>query len=192
MAIIVDVVSGVDWTAIAAAGATAVAAVGGIWGTAHQAKRAREATSEDLQKNLEAAADNVRLSIKADNMRARYTERRKLYADCQAAFTTMLMILLKHRQFYTSDANEQQYEDDVYVAFEKTNGISWEVRLIASDEVSELAYKFTETCINFVRGTHKGSPFGPESDDIHKLGESIGRLQAAMRKELEAIESLSS
>ena len=53
---------------------TAVAAVGGIWGTARQARRGREAATEDLRKSLAAAQENLRLNITAEDERVRIVE----------------------------------------------------------------------------------------------------------------------
>lgn len=88
---IVDVVgnAGVDWAAVAAAGATVVAAVGGIWGTARQAGRAREAATEDLKKSLAAAEENLRLNIAAENERVRLAEKSRSYDATQQRITEL-------------------------------------------------------------------------------------------------------
>jgi hypothetical protein len=91
MAIVVDVVnnSGLDWAAVAAAGATAVAAVGGIWGTARQARRGREAATEDLRKSLAAAQENLRLNITAEDERVRIVEESRSYDAAQQRITEL-------------------------------------------------------------------------------------------------------
>jgi uncharacterized protein YjbI with pentapeptide repeats len=75
--------------AIAAAGATVVAAVGGIWGTARQARRAREAATEDLKKSLAAAQENLRLNITAENERVRVAEENRSYDAAEQRITEL-------------------------------------------------------------------------------------------------------
>jgi uncharacterized protein YjbI with pentapeptide repeats len=91
MAIVVDVVSAssVDWAAVAAAGATVVAAVGGIWGTARQAKNARETATEDLKTSLAVAQENLRLSIAAENERNQISEKNRSYDARQQRITEL-------------------------------------------------------------------------------------------------------
>jgi hypothetical protein len=91
MPVTVDVVtnSAVDWAAIAAAGATVIAAVGGIWGTSRQAKHARDAATADLKRSLEAAQENLRLSIAADNERERVAEKNRAYDAAEQRITEL-------------------------------------------------------------------------------------------------------
>lgn len=78
------ITSGVDWPAVGAAIATVIAAVVGIAGTAMQAQRGRITASEDLKESLDAATRNLKLSISAENDRARRDEKRQAYIDFQA------------------------------------------------------------------------------------------------------------
>jgi hypothetical protein len=89
--------SGVDWAGIAAAGATVVAAIGGIWGTSWQARRAREAATADLQKSIASAAENLRVSVSADDFRTRVAEKRRIYANCLAAANELSAALIDDR-----------------------------------------------------------------------------------------------
>jgi len=89
------VTSGADWPAIAAAAATVIAAVAGIWGTFLAAKRAREQASQDLRASLDAAAENLLRSINAENV----------YADFQAAMNRFI-VSTSHLESYGSDADD--------------------------------------------------------------------------------------
>jgi hypothetical protein len=82
--------TGTDWGAIAAAVATAVAAIAGIWGTSRQARIARQSASADLKKSIDAAAENIRIASEVEDRRARLAEKRQAYAACQAAFTAVI------------------------------------------------------------------------------------------------------
>jgi hypothetical protein len=84
---VVQVVTGAtDWPAIAAAGATVVVAVAGIWGTAWQARKGREAAHQDLARSLDAAADNLATSIQAERGAER-AEKCLIYARSLARLT---------------------------------------------------------------------------------------------------------
>lgn len=79
------VTSGTDWPAIVAGITTGVVGVAGIGGTLWQGKRARQAASKDLKVSLDAASVNLLTGINADMERGRLADKRKIYANYQAA-----------------------------------------------------------------------------------------------------------
>jgi hypothetical protein len=75
-----------DWPTIVAAIITGVAAVVGIIGTCWQAKRGREAASEDLRASLDAASANLLAGITAEDKRAERAVKQRAYAECHVSF----------------------------------------------------------------------------------------------------------
>src|SRR5215470_453593 len=88
----VPVVTVSDWPAIV----TGIA-LAGIAATYWQGKRATQAASE-----------NLRNSIDAENERARLAEKRRIYAACQAAFTAMRIESITHRVAYQPPPSQDQ------------------------------------------------------------------------------------
>jgi hypothetical protein len=141
MAGIQIVTTGPDWPAIAAAISTGVVGLAGIGGTLWQGKRAREHASTDLTTGLEATTDDLKLSIKAENSRARLMEKRRVYAH----FTGMLdaaYALVTGEMFYPDTATVLKSEDIIRARHEAMiaahNGFS-ELQLIAPAEVRSAA-----------------------------------------------------
>lgn len=181
MSITVDLVSGgLDWPAIAAAGATVIAAIGGIWATARQASRAREAASEDLRRNLETVTNNLQLSLRAEDQRARRAEKRQIYAECQASFWAMGTVILMHRRERSTGATHDI--NGLYEATENMNKAISLVELIAPEGVIDLADRARESYMDFVAATYRGAEFG--ADEPGKIGEVVAKLNQAMRDDL--------
>jgi len=142
MSTIVEVVSGdgADWAAIAAAGATVVAAIGGIWGTARQARRGREAATDDLKKSLAAATEDLRLGINAENARIRRGEKRQIYARFLATVNIMIPAI-GEVAVVVDKASKQllaRHRDVVQARFDMLTALM-ELELVAPDEVARHA-----------------------------------------------------
>jgi len=68
---------------------TGVVGLAGIGGTLWQGKRSREAQTADLKASLDAATDNLKLSISTEDRRNRRTEKRQIYAACLASINAV-------------------------------------------------------------------------------------------------------
>jgi hypothetical protein len=150
--IIQVITTGTDWPAIAAAGATAVAAVAGIWGTAWQARRAREAASHDLRQNIEATAENLRRGIDAENKRALIAERRRLYAEFLASVDTLMPITLNYRYIKEQGISGEERDkafDDLTEAEGVMMKTSMEARLIAPRSIRLLIGSVVEAYLKY-------------------------------------------
>jgi hypothetical protein len=137
--------SGVDWAAIAAAGATVVAAVGGIWGTAWQARRAREAASADL-----------RLGIDADDRRTRVAEKRRVYAACLTAANEWSAALTNDRLSRTHGGKRKgsEYSEMLRTRNIFVNTISGVT--LMSPQVGTLATFLFASYLDYMKATDNG------------------------------------
>src|SRR5262245_31553900 len=93
----VPVVTVSDWPAIVTGIVIGVVGLAGIAAVYWQGKRAAEAASE-----------NLRRSIDAENERAQLAEKRRIYAACQAAFTAMRIESITHRVAYQPPPSQAQ------------------------------------------------------------------------------------
>lgn len=138
------VTAGTDWAAIVAAIVTAVAAVAGIWGTAWQAKRGRAAASADLDKSLNKTTENLRLTFSVENDQAKIAEKRRIYAQCQAAFSALIQAAVRQRiaTDQVATAIARNYDDSTFnfvsLTKEKADGESVDAQRIMLRAVSEL------------------------------------------------------
>jgi hypothetical protein len=152
--------------------ATAALGLAGIIGTAWQGKRSREAQSVDLRASIDAAAENLRLSITTEDDRANKAEKRRIYARHLAACADVWMTRAK---WDTAIAIDSAALISEYVSGVATMvAAASEVRLIAPDEVGRLAYKITAAMPSYVRATSAPDSF----DELRE------QLIAAMRADL--------
>jgi hypothetical protein len=176
--------SGVDWSAIAAAGATVIAAVAGIWGTAFTAKRAREQASKDLRASLDAAADNLLKGINAENRRIRRGDKRKVYAGFQTAMNKFI-VSTSHLENYGSDAGDRERIEminnlaEAFTAIQ--NGLS-ELMLTAPQTIRSQAEAAVSILQSYSQGIEKGEQPEDSSSGFLTLRD---RLYDAMRADLE-------
>ena len=139
------VTSGVDWPAIAAAIATGVVGIAGIVGTSWQGKRAREGQSKDLRASIDAAAENLKLSIGAETERARLTEKRRIYAQCLGAFGGLMAAATKSDLYREMDPLNQESDiaqNEHAVALIAAHDALSQLQLIAPTPVQDRASKF--------------------------------------------------
>jgi hypothetical protein len=97
---------GTNWPAIVAPLAAGVVGVAGIIGTAWQGKRGREAQSKDLQNSIAAAAENLQLTVAAEDRRAHVAEKRQVYAAYLAACVEVQRAIIK-KNLPGTDAEKQ-------------------------------------------------------------------------------------
>ena len=181
MSTIIQVVNGgTDWVAIAGAGATVVAAVGGIWGTAWQARRAREATTGDLKTSLDATTENLRLSINAQEDQARRVEKREVYAKLLTAAGNMAAAQLTYRLDKTTGKDGDFFT--LFATWEKLLAAVNEVRLIAPNLEGPLG-RLVVAHREFSEATHAGTKVVKGEDD-KTIGPIIDELSAAMIADL--------
>ena len=184
MPIVIDVVnSDIDWAAVAAAGATAIAAIGGIWGTARQARRAREAATKDLRENFIATTENLRLSINAEDDRARRAEKRQIYAACLAAINATIPALVEDRAARSSNGGDQRSSAFKRAQLARTTMLNaaMELELIAPDSVLLHSRDIVAWLTNYWTETGKGAKIGTEISDGRG---SLEKLRGAMRADL--------
>jgi hypothetical protein len=134
-AIVHVVTSGTDWPAIAASISTGVAAVAGIGGTILGARIAGKSQLSGLN-----------LSISAEDERAKITEKRRIYAQCHAAFNNMVTAVVAVRTYMVKEITERQIpaaDHQTVVASEMYVALS-ELKLIASTEVAEAAERVAD------------------------------------------------
>jgi hypothetical protein len=77
--------STISWDVVVTATVTGAVGIAGIAGTLWQEKKARESQSRDLKLSIDSAAENLRMSLKAEDARAKIAEKRRIYARCAAA-----------------------------------------------------------------------------------------------------------
>jgi hypothetical protein len=97
------VTSGPDWPAIAAAIAGAVVGLAGIIAGYWQSKRSGEDAARNLKNSLNATARNLRISINAENKRAWVAEKRRIYAECLAAFEELTTASIEYESTHPKD-----------------------------------------------------------------------------------------
>ena len=150
MPITVEVVSGgVDWVPIAAAGATVVAAVGGIWGTAWQAKKAREAATKDLA-----------LSISTEDRRARDAAKGRVYAEFLRSISESYAKAVaegkaksRHRPLRRPARRDQSDTPEDADLLAATAAIE----LFANEEISKTARKLSDDVLCVHKGLRGGN-----------------------------------
>src|SRR5215831_12651113 len=153
----VPVVTVSDWPAIVTGIVIGVVALAGIAATYWQGKRATQAASE-----------NLRNSIDAENERARLAEKRRIYAACQAAFTAMRIESITHRVAHQPPPDQAQ-RDAAELALNQVQRViliaTSELLLIAPEEVKKLAEDLTDSYLSYVTATLRGAsldePTGP-------------------------------
>jgi hypothetical protein len=187
--------SPVDWTIYIPSAVTGVVGLAGIGGALWQAKRAREAAADEAKANREAAssdlqasmretANNLVVSINAEDKRAGVATKRRLYAACLAAFQQAMRAAVNYRTARTSQTEEErksliEKQED---AQDKMYQAMGELYLIAPYDVLRLADTLSNTLISFMAATHIGPPFqGPAAKEAGQIQTALVR---AMRVDL--------
>ena len=185
----------VDWTTYIPAAVTGVVGLAGIGGALWQAKRAREAAAEDAKANREAAsgdlqasmrqtANNLVVSINAEDKRADVATRRRIYAACLAAFQQVSRAAVNYRTARTTQAEEERKPliEKQEVAQDKMYQAVSELLLIAPYDVVQLVDTLSNTLLSFMAATHIGPPFrGPAAKEAGQIRTALVR---AMRIDL--------
>ena len=165
----VPVVTVSDWPAIVTGIVIGVVALAGIAATYWQGKRATQAASE-----------NLRNSIDAENERARLTEKRRIYAACQAAFTAMRIESITHRVAYQPPPSQDQ-RDAAELALNQARQamlhVTSELLLIAPKDVNRLAADLTDSYLSYIIATVRGAsleePTGPAAHIQNQLYDAM-------------------
>jgi hypothetical protein len=168
---IVHVVNGTDWPAIVASISTGVAAVAGIGGTILGARMAGKSQLSSLN-----------LSISAENERARVSEKRRIYAQCHAAFNNMVPAVVAARAYKVEGITERQISaaDRVTVVAGEMYVALSELKLIAPTEVAEAAEQISGYFRAYMAATGEGAGLG----EGHEYAYLRNRLYRLMREDL--------
>jgi len=169
----VPVVTVSDWPAIVTGIVIGVVALAGIAATYWQGKRATQAASE-----------NLRNSIDAENERARLTEKRRIYAACQAAFTAMRIESITHRVAYQPPPSQDQ-RDAAELALNQARQamlhVTSELLLIAPEGVRKIAADLTDSYLGYITATVRGASL---AEPTEPAGQLQNQLYDAMRADL--------
>ena len=179
-----------DWTTYIPSAVTGVVGLAGIGGALWQAKRAREAAAEEAKANRKAAssdlqasmrqnANNLVVSINAEDKRADIATRRRIYAACFAAFQQVTRAAANYRTARTTQNEEErkpliQRQEDAQDKMYETMG---ELLLIAPYEIVQLADMLSSTLLSFMAATHIGPPFqGPAAKEAGQIQTALVRV----------------
>jgi len=169
----VPVVTVSDWPAIVTGIVIGVVALAGIAATYWQGKRATQAASE-----------NLRNSIDAENERARLAEKRRIYAACQAAFTAMRIESITHRVAYQPPPSQDQ-RDAAELALNQARQamlhVTSELLLIAPEGVRKIAADLTDSYLGYITATVRGASL---AEPTEPAGHLQNQLYDAMRADL--------
>jgi len=169
----VPVVTVSDWPAIVTGIVIGVVALAGIAATYWQGKRATQAASE-----------NLRNSIDAENERARLAEKRRIYAACQAAFTAMRIESITHRVAYQPPPSQDQ-RDAAELALNQARQamlhVTSELLLIAPEGVRKIAADLTDSYLGYITATVRGASL---AEPTEPAGQLQNQLYDAMRADL--------
>ena len=179
------VTAGPDWPAIAAGITAGVVGLAGIFGTLWQGKRSREAQTANLKESLDAATENLKLGIAAEDRRADHAEKRRIYASCLTAFVEMTAAVTNHRsEFSAADRDAETWEaarSRLARARDAMFDATSVMRLAAPEEVADLADKVRGSLMDYVKATREGATLGSGSGDTAQLRAELDR---AMRADL--------
>jgi mannose-6-phosphate isomerase class I len=132
-----------DWASVTSTAITGAVGIAGVAGTILAAKIASKSATKDLQ-----------LSIHADNERANKTEKRRIYAACQAVFDEMTIaaVVVRHRDFKDNkearDKAQMKSDQARDAMYQKVS----EVRLIAPPDVHNTAREIADKLIVYNAG----------------------------------------
>lgn len=169
MAAAMQAVSVSDWPAIITGVVTGVVGLAGIVATYWQGKRATEAASE-----------NCRRSIDAQDEHARLAEKRRVYAACQAAFTAMRIESITHRVAYQPPADQAQRDAAELALNQVQRGMlnaTSELLLIAPKGVRKIAADLVDSYVSYITATVRGAsldePTGPAAHVQNQLYDAM-------------------
>ena len=135
--------SAVDWGTVIAAGITGVVGVAGIGGTLLSARMTSKSDAE-----------NLRMSIAAEDKRAQLAEKRRIYANCLARLTDGFYAATIVKT-YTGKNTDAEYKTAVQecnrARVEATHTLH-EVRLIGPGHVGNLASNAVRSLLRVLEG----------------------------------------
>jgi hypothetical protein len=133
-----------DWASILPGAITGVVGLAGIGGALWEGKRTREAASRSLQSSLDAAAENLASSAKAEDMRAYDAEKRRIYAAFNGAIERIWFVATSSQDF-TTDPGRSNYNNAMTALW----SAYYEVSLIAPSAIERSASALTNALKDF-------------------------------------------
>jgi hypothetical protein len=133
---------------------------------------------------MRQTANNLIVSINAEDKRADIATKRRIYAACFAAFQQVTRAAVNYRTARTTQTEEErkpliEKQEDVQDKMYQAMG---ELFLIAPYDIAQLADKLSNTLLSFMAATHIGPPFqGPVAKEA---GQILTALVRAMRIDL--------
>ena len=133
---------------------------------------------------MRQTANNLVVSINAEDKRAYVVTKRRIYAACLAAFQKVARAAVNYRTARMSQTEEERKsliekqedaQDEMYQAM-------GELLLIAPYNIAQLADTLSTTFLSFMAATHIGPPFqGPAAKEAGQIRSALVR---AMRVDL--------
>ncbi len=168
---VIDVTTtGVNWPSIV----TGIVGVVGIGATFIQSKSARKAATADLRKSLDAAADKLRDSLRADDSRVLRSEKLRVYSQFHGTVDDVIVLGVVQKEERTSAA---QVNDALTAMYKSTAA----VRLIATISVGNLANDTAKAAVAEVGSARMGTHEFDRDNAIYSLRQ---QLYAEMRADL--------
>ena len=133
-----------EWASILPAAITGVVGLAGIGGALWEGKRTREAASSALQSSLDAAAENLASSAKAEDMRAYVAEKRRIYAAFNSAIERLWFVVTSSQDF-TIDPGRSSYNKAMTALW----SAYYEVSLIAPSAIEQSGRALTNAMKEF-------------------------------------------
>jgi hypothetical protein len=133
-----------DWAAILPGAITGVVGLAGIGGALWEGKRTREAASRALQSSLDAAAENLASSTKAEDLRVYVAEKRRIYAAFNGTIERVWFVVTSSQDF-TTDPGRSNYNNAMTALW----SAYYEVSLIAPPGIERPARALTNALKDF-------------------------------------------
>jgi hypothetical protein len=164
-----------DWASVVSVAITGAVGIAGVAGTILAAR----ITSK-------SATENLKLSISADNERARLALKRGVYADCLTAFAEMMTAVFTFREHHSGDDHDVTRTKQSQTQVVMIQKIS-EVRLIAPRNVARAVAELGQTLLEYAIDSLRVEPFGTSPEAITK---KLHEVYQVMRADLgESVET---
>jgi hypothetical protein len=139
------VTAGTDWPAIV----TGVVGLVGIVLAHLQGRYSQRRQAEDVQATLDAATQDLRMSITAEDARARLADRRKIYVHCLVELSALRAAAVRVRAEQGHGAAHAAAAMDAFrQAVLAAHEAVWPVVISGSPEVAKLAGQFVASVSN--------------------------------------------
>ena len=190
---------GVDWAAVVAPLAAAAAGAVGVFATARQARQDREAQNADVERNrqtqskdltrsIDAAADNLRLTIGAEDARADRAEKRRVYAKCMATFTAAIEATVRAGTYGDLEPPIEAEGELVSAQF-AASAASWEVSLIAPRSLASLISDAGISLLDFEPGANSGDVIRTQMALLSAMRADLGLPDGPVAQQADSAQS---